>query len=189
MADVLAGLSQIDDTVNRMNGLIGEILDTAMLQIGQPLDLNRAPADIVGLVRKAVESARQSTARHKIHFHAAEPVIRGEWDTHRLTRVVDNLLGNAIKYSLEPAVVDVKVYSIDDAAVLEVSDHGIGIPPEDVEHIFEWFYRARNAPEGVLGSGIGLAGASHIIRQHGGNISVESTVGAGTRFTVTLPLR
>ena len=188
MAEVLAGLSQIDDTVNRMNGLIGEILDTAMLQIGQPLDLNRAPADLVSLVRTAVESARQSTTRHRIHFHATEAVIRGEWDTQRLRRVVDNLLGNAIKYSLEPAEVHVKVYRTDDAAVLEVSDNGIGIPTEDLGHIFEWFYRAGNAPEGVVGSGIGLAGANHIIRQHGGNIAVESEVGAGARFTVTLPL-
>jgi PAS domain S-box-containing protein len=189
----LAGLTQIDESVNRMNGLINELLDTALLQVGQPLDLNREPTDLVGLTREAVEACRQNTARHMLSFQASVPALVGHWDRLRLRRVVDNLLSNAVKYS--PQGGDVRCtlsYEGDDPGsgwvLLEVDDHGIGIPATDMPHIFEWFYRAGNSPESITGSGIGLAGARQIVLQHGGTIAVESNEGSGTCFTVRLPL-
>jgi signal transduction histidine kinase len=185
---VSEGLTRIDDAVNRMDGQIGELLDTARLQIGQPLDLERVPTDLVRLAQEAVEACRQGAPEHTLEFHPDLPEIVGEWDAPRLRRVVDNLLGNAVKYSPRGSEVRVRVALKVDTAVLQVEDNGIGIPEEDLPHIFEWFYRAGNAPEGVAGTGIGLAGAQHVVQQHGGTIAVESKVGVGTRFTVHLPI-
>ena len=190
---LLAGLTQIDETVNRMNGLINEIVDTAQLQIGRPFDLNREPTDLVELTRAAIEAARASSARHTLDFDARVPRLVGQWDRPRLARVVDNLLGNALKYSPQGGVVKCTLGYEDDNpdsgwAVLIVEDEGIGIPAADLPHIFDWFYRAGNLPAQVDGSGIGLAGARRIVLLHGGAIAVESNEGPGTRFTVRLPL-
>jgi signal transduction histidine kinase len=193
LRQLLTGLSHIDDTVNRMNGLINDLLDTAMLQGGQPLDLQRVPTDLVTLTRDAVEAARQSTERHTVEFHAPPGALVGEWDRPRLRRVIDNVLGNAVKYSPQGGIISVTVGregdgSQGDSAVLEVADSGIGISAGDLPHIFEWFYRGNNSPEDVMGSGIGLAGAHDIVEQHGGTIAVASELGVGTRFTIRLPL-
>ncbi|HET9494968.1 MAG TPA: PAS domain S-box protein [Chloroflexia bacterium] len=193
LEQLLAGLSQIDEAVNRMNGLINELLDTAQLQVGRPLDLNRAPTDLVELAREAAEACRQSSARHTVDLQARVPRLVGEWDRQRLRRAVDNLLSNAVKYSPEGgAVVCTVSYEHDDPetgwAVLTVEDHGIGIPAADLPHIFDWFYRAGNAPANIGGSGIGLAGAHHIAQQHGGALTVESEEGSGASFMLRLPL-
>lgn len=190
---VMAGLTQIDETVNRMNGLINELLDTATLQIGQPIDLQRAPMDLVELAQEAIETCRHSSARHTLQFDAQVPSLVGDWDRLRLRRVLDNVLGNAVKYSPQGGAVTVTVGYDDEqlesrSAVLTVRDQGIGIPADDQPHIFEWFYRAKNSPAQITGSGIGLAGAQQIVQQHGGTITVDSEVGAGTSFTVKLPL-
>jgi signal transduction histidine kinase len=104
--------------------------------------------------------------------------------------VLDNLLGNAIKYTPDGGVITVIVVRDDDEtghwAVLSVRDPGVGIPAEDVERIFERCQRAGNVGL-IRGSGVGLATARQIVAQHGGSISVESVEGGGSTFTIRLP--
>jgi signal transduction histidine kinase len=112
----------------------------------------------------------------------------GEWDGQRLRRVLDNLLSNAVKYSPDGGEIVVQLAREEDWAVLLVSDQGLGIPADDLPHIFERFRRARNATE-IVGTGLGLSGARQLVEQHGGTIVVHSQEGAGSTFTIRLPLR
>ncbi len=109
-----------------------------------------------------------------------------EGDEGRLRRVVQNVVGNAVKYSPAGAPVRVEVRRDDGLAVVAVRDCGVGIPAAELPRIFERYYRASTA-RGIAGSGIGLSGAQAIVAQHGGTITIESVVGAGTTVTITLP--
>jgi signal transduction histidine kinase len=106
-----------------------------------------------------------------------------------MTTLVKNLVSNAIKFSHEGGRVDVMAREEDSNLVLNVVDRGIGISSWDLPHIFEKFYRVQSAREaGIRGTGLGLALAKDAAEVHGGTIEVESELGAGSRFTVTLPI-
>jgi signal transduction histidine kinase len=109
-----------------------------------------------------------------------------EGDRARLRRVVENLLGNAVKYSPDGTPVQIEVRATEEGAVLAVRDRGVGIADDELPHIFSRFYRASTARD-VPGAGIGLASAKTIVEQHGGQISVASALGVGTTAVVVLP--
>jgi signal transduction histidine kinase len=184
------GLLLIERAATRMTSWIDELLDTANLQAGRPLALQRAPSDLVALAWQAAAEHQRLTERHRIRVETKEREVVGLWDAARLARVLDNLLGNAIKYSPDggPISVSVRLDEDADAAVLSVEDHGVGIPEADLPHIFERFRRGANVANRFAGSGIGLSGVSQIVRQHGGSVQVQSHPGQGTTFTVHLPL-
>ncbi len=187
------GLVQIDTTATRMSTLINELLDISRLQIGQPLELDRHPVDLVQLVRQRVEEWRHEDAgQHDIQVETALLSLIGIWDVDRLDRVLSNLLANALKFSPDGGRVTLRLTREESAgeewAVLDVIDQGIGIPAADLPHIFEPFTRAGNAVGQIAGTGLGLAGAQRIIEQHGGTIQVVSQEGAGSTFTLRLPL-
>jgi signal transduction histidine kinase len=115
------------------------------------------------------------------------PLI-GFWDPVRLRRVVANLIGNAVKYSPDGGEITIRLRREGNAAVLSVRDAGMGIPRDDLPHIFSRFVRGTNALEITAGTGIGLATARQIVERHGGSISVESVEGSGSVFTIRLPL-
>jgi PAS domain S-box-containing protein len=183
----LAGLATIETATRRMETQIDDLLDATRLRAGKPLDLRRRPTDLVALARQAVEQ-QQATDRHRLRLTATVPSLDGEWDADRLERVLDNLLGNAVKYSPQGGEIGVEVAAEDGAAVLTVRDHGVGIPAADLPHVFERFWRAGNVEGRIAGTGLGLAGAKDIVEQHGGTIAVESAEGRGSTFTVRLPL-
>ncbi len=104
-----------------------------------------------------------------------------------MTQLIENLIENGVKYSPAGGEVRVHVWRENGHANLTVSEDGIGIPPADLPKLFEPFYRASNAVGQKPGTGLGLAGARHIVEQHGGRIEVESTEGVGSTFRVRLP--
>jgi PAS domain S-box-containing protein len=186
------GLAGIEAAVARTVGLIEELLDAARLQTGHQLALRREPTDLVALARRKAEEHQHTTERHAIRMEAAAPEIVGPFDGARLERVLDNLLGNAVKFSPAGGAIVVRVAREDGPddpiAVLSVADHGVGIPALDLPGIFGRFSRGGNVEGRIGGSGLGLAGAKAIVEQHGGTIAVESTEGAGSTFTLRLPL-
>jgi two-component system, sensor histidine kinase len=191
-SQVAQGLTKIDMMVGKMLDQIDELLDLARLQAKQPLPLNLEPTDLVRLAGRVQEDYQQTTHLHCIRIDAACSELVGVWDRSRLERVLGNLLANAIKYSPDGGeiTIEVKPEPSDQiqAAVLRVRDQGIGIAPEDLPHVFERFYRGSNTREIVPGTGLGLTGARQIIEQHGGLITVTSTAGEGSTFTVRLPV-
>jgi signal transduction histidine kinase len=122
---------------------------------------------------------------------SAELELPGDWDAARLERVVDNLIGNAIKYSPAGGEVTLTLHQAsadgDRWAVLTVADQGLGIPAADLAHVFAPFGRGSNVGE-IAGTGVGLAGVKQIVEQHGGRVGVESDEGQGSTFTIWLPL-
>ncbi len=189
---LIDGLARIDETSTKMTRLINELLSMARLQMGQHLDLDPQPTDVVDLVRQVVAAQQQTTMRHKLLLHSNRATLVGQWDTAHLERVFANLISNAIKYSPQgdDILVGISQQEVDNVpqAVIAIQDHGIGIPAADLPYIFERFHRAANVTRSIKGTGIGLSSAQQIVAQHGGNITVESTEGKGSLFTVCLPL-
>jgi signal transduction histidine kinase len=187
--DLISNLERIERAVGQADRVVDDLVDLLRLQAGREVVLEKAPADLVALARRAVELHGYNTDVHRILLRTELPALFGEWDERRLERVLANLLTNAIKYT--PAgrgdiVVEVSV--AERCAVLSVADQGLGIPPGDLPRIFEPFYRGQ-AVDGVIpGAGIGLTSVLHTVEQHGGTIEVHSRVGSGTTFVVHLPL-
>ena len=186
-----AGLEGIDVASARMTRLLDELADVMRLRSGQEVDLRRESTDLVALTRRTATEQDRITERHAIQVESTVDELIGFWDGPRLERVLGNLLGNAIKYSPEGGEIIARVAREggDGAgeAVLSVEDHGVGIPAADLNHIFEPFRRAGNV-ESIAGSGIGLAGAKRIVELHNGTITVRSSEGEGSTFTVRLPI-
>jgi signal transduction histidine kinase len=177
----------IKNSAERMTALIEELLDVARLRMGNALILEKAPSDLVALVRQLVALHQSATEKHTIVVDAPVPELIGVWDERRLQRVLDNLLSNAIKYSPGGAIT-VRVDREGDSAVLSVHDRGIGIPEADLPHVFERFHRGANVLGRVDGTGIGLAAAAQIVQEHSGSIDLHSREGEGTVVTVRLPI-
>ncbi len=191
-ATVAEQLRRIEVATTRMVGQIDALVDGTRARLGGDLALDRHPNDLVALVRGVVAREEGLTA-HQIVVEAAVPVLEGSVDAPRLTRVVANLVGNALKYSPDGGTVTVAIRRDEGAsgtdAVMSVRDVGVGIPAADLPHIFMRFHRGANVVGRFLGTGIGLASARQIVEAHGGSVTVESEEGAGATFTVHLPLR
>jgi PAS domain S-box-containing protein len=182
-------LATIDAMGTRMSALLEDMAVVARLQRGDEIQLELAPVDLVELVRRCAAELATTTAR-QIDVQTDVPSLVGRWDGNGLERVVYNVLGNAIKYSPDGERVQAKVsISRDDHgawAELSVKDDGIGIPERDIPRVFDAYHRAANVGQ-IRGTGIGLAGARHIIEGQGGSIGVASREGQGTTVTVRLP--
>jgi PAS domain S-box-containing protein len=186
-------MQRIQRASMRMSEWIDELLDVAQLEAGQDLRLHRSPNDLAAVVAEGVSEAALQTPHRTVRFNVPDQAVVGYWDAARLRRVFDNLLSNAFKYSPDDAPVDVQLTTEQrdgmEWAKLMVTDYGAGIAAEDIPHLFEYLWRSKTESERVVGAGIGLAGARRIVLQHGGEIEVRSQQGAGSGFTVWLPLR
>lgn len=186
------GVATIQATAAKMASLIGELQDVSLLAIGRPLDLRLASVDLVAMAREESAQLRDQARHHRLRVEAVVPSLVVIGDPSRLSRVVTNLLGNAVKYSPEGGEVTVRLeYDVTANrtwAVLSVRDQGVGIPAADLDRIFDRFHRGANVTGRIGGQGIGLAGARQVVEQHGGTIEVESREGEGSTFAVRLPL-
>jgi signal transduction histidine kinase len=191
-ATVVNALGQIEAAVNRATAALDELLDLAQLQAGRRLALHRVRVDLVQLVRRMASDHEVAAQQCSIQVVSQLPELLGSWDAARLERALGNIVGNAVKFSPPGEEVVITIAQQLDRlgiwATVEVRDRGIGIPPGELPHIFERFYRAPNTSGRVPGTGLGLAGARDIVEQHGGGIYVESVEGQGSTFTIRLPV-
>jgi signal transduction histidine kinase len=181
-------LDQIDGAATRMSGWIDELLEASKVRSADDLQLDLRPTDLTALAQHAVTLHQQNTARHHLAMEGvAQPVV-GCWDAERLERVLDNLLGNAVKFSPRGGRIGVSVADVGGWAELCVYDEGVGIPAQDLPLIFEPFKRGSNVARRITGTGIGLTSTRRIVEQHGGRLEVNSVEDRGSVFTVRLPL-
>jgi signal transduction histidine kinase len=185
---VLRGLENVDGSATRMALLVDDLLDAARLELGQELELQRRPTDLVALATRIVGEHQQATELHQLRLDASVPTLVGSWDAQRLDRVLTNLLENAVKYSPDGGEIVVGLQHDGNVAVLSVHDAGLGVPEADLPYIFERFRRGGNVAGRIGGTGIGLAGVRALVESHGGSIAVNSQEGMGSTFTVRLPL-
>ncbi len=178
--------------------LVNDMVDVNNVDRGR-FRLFIMPVELVELVREEVDATQGLSTRHTIEFHSSLDSVEIAADDQRLRQVLSNLLTNAIRYSPDGGTVRVDLTLLAEAPVvaaselpqavqITVADQGIGISPEDLPHIFDRFYRGRGELV-ASGSGLGLYIAAAIIAQHGGTLTVESTLNGGTRFHATLPVR
>jgi signal transduction histidine kinase len=171
--------------IRRLTSLLNQLLDVGRID-AKRLVIHREPVDLPALVRDVVERFDEKGPRPEtpVVIDVQAPVT-GSWDRGHLELVVSNLVGNALKYGGEKPV-EITIAPLAGGARLIVRDHGIGIAPQDQARIFERYERA--APRSYGGIGIGLWISKQILHLHGGTISVQSTPGEGSSFTVDLPL-
>ncbi|MBA2755665.1 MAG: PAS domain S-box protein, partial [Chloroflexia bacterium] len=170
----------------RMGRLIDDLADLVRFEAGPP-ELRRAPVDLVALVRAEAEAANPAGDAERIQIIAPEGTILGNWDADRLGQVLQNLLGNAVKYAPGDNRVTVQVEADAAEARVGVTDQGPGIPPEHLARLFERFYRADAT--GAGGLGLGLYISRMLVEAHGGRIWAKSEPGQGSTFTFVLPRR
>ncbi len=181
-------LDIIERNAHRLLRLVGDLLLLSRLESGTiPLEL--APVSVPELAGEAARAASARAAKHgvTVHFSADEgPLIQA--DRTRLAQVLDNLIVNAVKFSRRGGLVRVDVIWGDGGWRIDVADNGIGIPPEEIGQLFGRFVRASNArTAGLPGTGLGLSIVKAITELHGGRVTVDSTLGHGTTFSVYLP--
>lgn len=187
-ASQLSLMKIADKNVKILQRLINQILDFRKYENGK-LGLHLIEADINRSIRDWMESFYSIARKRDIDLclEASDSPMPMAFDSEKIERVFFNLLSNAFKYTANNGKITVSYAAVDDELVLRVADTGEGISERDLGSIFDRFYQAERVHP--RGSGIGLSLAKAFVELHGGTISVESTVGIGSVFTVKLPIR
>jgi signal transduction histidine kinase len=181
-------LELADQELKRITGMVEELMTLAQMDSWK-YQLEVGPANMSTVVQTAIESVEAKAQRFgiKIYFDDTGE-HRCICDVQKLYQVFLNLLDNAIKYSDSGARVDVEIEEDDSTLTVRIRDTGVGIPKEDLNQLFERFYRVdKDRSRATGGSGLGLAISKQIVEMHGGSISVESEVDVGSVFEVSLP--
>lgn len=184
----LSHFQLIRSAIKNMDRLLSEILligkaDSGQLQC-QPVLLN-----LELFCHQLVEDIQLSVSEnHQVIFKSDGELRESLWDENLLRHILSNLLTNAIKYSPEGGTVKLELIAQKQTVIFRIKDRGIGIPLEEQQELFQPFKRASNVDE-IPGNGLGLAIVKRCVEAHEGEISVQSEVGVGTTFTVTLPVR
>ena len=180
-------LARLETASARATSLVKMLSDAQALESDE-FGLTVSTHDLRGLVSPIVHMMDRFSERHPVVLAVPESPVMIRADRDRLQRVLENLVNNAIKYSPDGGSVEVSVAPDGDYAVLGVRDHGIGISPDALPHIFERSYRAPEAAAHAPGLGLGLSIAAEVVRRHGGTIEATAAGGGGTIVSVRLPL-
>jgi two-component system phosphate regulon sensor histidine kinase PhoR len=178
---------RIGREAERLDALVRDLLDLSRVERGA---LNVEPVDMVGLVKEVAESYADRAEERRIRLRTEllpGASIRG--DRAQLGLLLSNLVDNALRYTAPRGTVRIRLESVDDRVILRVADSGEGIPASELPRIFERFYRVDKArARRTGGTGLGLAIVRHVAESHGGTVTVQSKVGKGSTFIVTLPV-
>jgi len=173
--------------IKSMDQLLNEVLLIGKADAGK-LRYQPAPLALEAFCGKLVAELQLSTKeKHHLIFTRHGELGEALWDESLLRHILGNLLTNAIKYSPEGGTVQFELIAQEDSVLFQIQDQGIGIPPEEQKRLFQPFHRASNVDR-IPGNGLGLAIVKKCVEAHEGQISVQSHVGVGTKFMVTLPL-
>lgn len=177
----------IIDSTKELNRFISSILDMTKIESSN-FALNKVSKDVNSLVESVIKDLHFSANQKQVRIvKELSPLYPIEIDVTLITRVISNLAENAIKYSGEGSIVEIKTWDDEKWVYVQIKDNGVGIPPEELSNIFEKFYRIKNdANHSIKGTGLGLYLVKYFVELHGGTITVESERGKETKFLVKL---
>ncbi|HJX04100.1 MAG TPA: ATP-binding protein [Dehalococcoidia bacterium] len=174
------------EEAERLNHLIANLLDSSRIEAGS-IKLHRQPSELQEILNVSLERLGNSSATRPININMAAELPLISVDFGLMAHVFVNILDNALKYSAAGSPVDISAREMEDDIEIEVCDRGIGIPAEDLMHVFDRFYRVQR-PASVTGTGLGLSICKGIVEAHGGHISLENRPDGGTIVHVTIPI-
>jgi two-component system, OmpR family, sensor histidine kinase KdpD len=176
----------VDEEASRLDLLIGEAVEMAEID-SKVVQVHAIPQSIRSLLERAIEESQGMLASHQIAIEATEPDTPVGFDFNLLRRVLRHLLENASRYCPHNSRIVLRGRAVEDKVEFSVEDNGPGIDPADLPMIFEKFYRGKKAGTRGKGTGMGLAIARAIVRAHGGDLEVSSSLGHGAIFRFWVP--
>jgi two-component system phosphate regulon sensor histidine kinase PhoR len=178
----------IQDKAENLAQIVGDLLDISRIEAGEGLQLSFEPCDMGQLCRKVVDEFSVDKKAHRFSFNLPETQVLVEADRYAITQVLENLIGNAVKYSPRGGEVHLSVQTGKGVCSLAVRDTGLGMLPDQLERAFEKFYRADATNTAISGTGLGLTIVKYLVEAHGGTVRLESQPSEGTTVHVQLPL-
>ena len=184
-------VGQLRSEAERLGQLVTDLLDLARLESSERVESPEL-VDVRGVLMGVLSRTRREARKKNISFdwrrfgRAADYTVYG--DETQLNSMFNNLVDNAVKYTLPGGKIEVTGDSVETGVIVSITDTGIGIPEERLPRIFERFYRVdKDRSKATGGTGLGLSIVRHVAENHGGSITVESAIGEGTTFTIYLP--
>lgn len=184
LQSTLAG--EIQESASRLNRLVSNLLDMTRLESGK-VKPHLEWCDVADLVQVAARHNEKILARHHLDVRLSQPLPLVKMDFVLMEQVLNNLLLNAAVYTPVGTTVEVSAVAASEELLLSVSDHGPGLPPDSLPHVFDKFYRAPGVPAG--GTGLGLSIVKGFVEAHGGRVEVGNRPGGGAQFTIHLPVQ
>lgn len=181
-------IERVQISVRNITSLINDLLELGRIESG--FDARKEFVPLPMIVQYSIDSLESSIIEKELHLEVdlPEKMEKVFGDPTRLRQLIDNLLGNAIRYTPKGGQIRVSLNSETDQVILQIQDTGPGIPPSDQPYIFDKFYRASNIQQDIPGSGLGLAIVKTIVENHQGRVWVDSNLGQGSTFTVVFPI-
>ncbi len=174
------------EEAERLNHLITNLLDVSRIEAGA-IRITRQPSDVQDLVGAALEQMGDRARARPIKINIPTELPLVSVDFGLIVQTLVNVLDNALKYSPADSPIGIKARQAADGVHIEIADHGVGIPPQDLLHVFDKFYRIQR-PDNVAGTGLGLSICKGIVEAHGGRIAAENRRGGGTIIRLMLPV-
>lgn len=173
------------EEAERLNRLVGNLLDMTRMEAGA-LKIDRKPCELRDVLGASLEQLKEKIGFRDIRIDIPKDFPEVSLDFSFMMKVFFNLIDNALKYSPLDTPIDIKAAVFKDKVKIEIKDHGIGIPKEDLKRIFDKFYRVER-PQQIMGTGLGLSICKGIIEAHGGEITAQNNPDRGATFIITIP--
>lgn len=180
-------LNNINKKVIALERIVEDLLDISRIETGRAMLLEKTPTQISALLKELIRNHQRETSVHQLESYFDNPELLLALDPGRITQVIDNLLNNAIKYSPDGGTITIRAEQVKDMLEISVIDQGLGLSEEQVDRVFDKFYRADTSTTALGGLGLGMSICKSIVEAHGGRIWIESAPGQGTTVRFTLP--
>jgi two-component system sensor histidine kinase KdpD len=180
-------LTVIEEESDKLGEMINETTDMARIEPGNPR-IRRRRTHVAALIRSAIEHLKSLLGGRQLLIDIPEGIPEVEADPEMVELAIRQLIGNAIKYSPPETVIEVRATCMEGLIEVEVRDHGAGVPDDDIESIFDRFYRGKRVKEAIAGTGMGLSIARDIVKAHGGSMWAANAAEGGGRFFFSLPV-
>ena len=179
-------LAVVEEETDRLSEMINETTDMARIEPGKP-NIRRSKLPVPDLIHSSLHRMKTLLDGRSLKVQIQEDISPVDADPDMIGLALRQLLGNAVKYSPPETTIAISASQVGDTVTIAVRDHGPGIPPDELDAIFERFYRGKQTQESVAGTGMGLSIARDIVRAHDGKLRVQNTPEGGAQFSFTLP--